>query len=103
MTYFFGSVAIAVICSVQTSIFLSAMVATLLLLGVFVIDHPRMLRSVSTVKINLDQIDGELLSDPVAMRVRLAERLNVEVMSYEVMQLDYINEMARLNVSCRKP
>jgi predicted membrane protein len=103
MTYFFGSVAIAVICSVQGApIMLSAMVAAFILLGVFIIDHPRMLKAVSTVKVNLDQIDKELLSNPLAMRARLAERLDVEVMSYEVLQLDYINEMARINVSCRK-
>jgi Domain of unknown function (DUF4956) len=103
MTYFFGSVAIAVICAVQgASILLSAIVVTSLLLGVYVIDHPRMLRSISTAKINLDQIDRELLSDPAAMRLRLEERLGVEVLSYEVLQLDYINEMARINVFCRK-
>jgi Domain of unknown function (DUF4956) len=103
MTYFFGSVAIAVICAVQgASILLSAIVVISLLLGVYVIDHPRMLRSISTAKINLDQIDKELLSDPAAMRLRLEERLGVEVLSYELLQLDYINEMARINVFCRK-
>jgi Domain of unknown function (DUF4956) len=103
MTYFFGSVAIAVICSVQgASIMLSAMTAGLLLLGVYFIDNPRLLKSVSTAKINLDQIDKEILSNPAAMRLRLEERLNVEVLSYEVLFLDYINEMARINVFCRK-
>jgi Domain of unknown function (DUF4956) len=103
MTYFFGSVAIAVICSVKGApITLSATVAGLLLLGVYVFDHPRMLRSVSTAKVNLDQIDKEILSNPAAMRARLGEMLNVEVMSYEVLFLDYINEMARVNVFCRK-
>ncbi len=103
MTYFFGSVAIAVICSVQgASIMLSAMITVFLLVGVFIIDHPRMLKSVSGVKLFLDQIDRELLSNPVAMRARLEERLDVEVLSYEVLQLDYINEMARINVYCRK-
>jgi hypothetical protein len=103
MTYFFGSVAIAVICAVQgASILLSAIVVASLLLGVYVIDHPRMLRSISTAKINLDQIDKELLSDPAVMRLRLEERLGVEVLSYEVLQLDFINEMARINVFCRK-
>lgn len=102
ITYFFGSVAIAVICAVQgVSIVFSAMIAGLLLLGVYVIDHPRILKSVSTAKINLDQIDKEILSNPAAMRARLGELLDVEVMSYEVLFLDYINEMARVNVFCR--
>jgi hypothetical protein len=60
-----------------------------------------MLPSVRSVKLLLDQIDGELLSEPAKMRAMLADRLKVEVMSYEVLQLDYINEMARINVYCR--
>ena len=103
MTYFFGSVATAVICSVQgTPILLCAAILLLLLTGAFVIDHPRILRSVSGAKIALDQIDGCLLSNPESMRAKLSERLGVEVLSYQVIQLDYINEMARLNVFFRK-
>lgn len=102
MTYFFGSVAIAVICSVKGGpVILSALITLFLLLGVYVIDHPKMLKSVRSIKLLLDQIDDELLSDPAAMRTKLATRLNVDVMSYEVLQLDYINEMARINVYCR--
>ncbi|MGB8816676.1 MAG: DUF4956 domain-containing protein [Rhizobiaceae bacterium] len=102
ITYFFGAVAIAVICAVKGApIALAGLVVALLLVGVYVIDHPKMLRSVRSVKLMLDQIDPDLLSDPAAMRLRLAERLQVDVMSYEVLQLDYINEMARINVYCR--
>jgi len=103
MTYFFGSVAIAVICSVQGSpLPFAAATVTFLLLGAYVIDHPRMLQSVSGVKVALDQIDGELLSDPAAMRASLAARLNVDVLSFQILQLDYINDMVRLNVFFRK-
>jgi predicted membrane protein len=102
MTYFFGSVAIAVICAVNGgTILLPLLIVTFLLIGVYVIDHPKMLKSVRTMRLQLDQIDADLLSDPTAVNQRLAKRLNVEVMSYEVLQLDYINEMARINVYCR--
>lgn len=104
MTYFFGSVAIAVICSVQgTPAPLAALVVLLVLVGAYVFDHPRMLRSVSGVKVSLDQIDGELLSDPDAMRATLAAKLKVDVLSFQVLQLDYINDMVRINVFFRKP
>ena len=103
MTYFFGSVAIAVICSVQgTPVELSAVILAIVLLGTFIIDHPKTLRSVSGVKISLDQIDPCLLDNPDDMRAKLSERLGVDVLSYQVLQLDYINEMARLNVFFRK-
>jgi hypothetical protein len=92
ITYFFGSVAIAVICSVL-----------FVLLGAYLIDHPRVLRSVDNIRITLDRIDHEALSDAKQMRTHLSTRLGVEVMSFQITQLDYINDMARINVFYRKP
>jgi hypothetical protein len=103
ITYFFGSVAIAVICSVAgTTLPFVAAVAALVVLGAYVIDHPGILRSVDGVKITLDKIDGHALSDPAAMRQQLSQRLGVDVMSYQITALDYINDMARINVHYRK-
>ncbi|MCC7042148.1 MAG: DUF4956 domain-containing protein [Burkholderiales bacterium] len=103
ITYFFGSVAIAVICSVQgTAPAFAAGVAALVVLGAWAIDHPRVLRSVEGVRITLDQIDRHALSDPVAMRAQLSQRLGVQVMSYQITALDYVNDMARINVHYRK-
>lgn len=102
MPYFFGSVAIAVICSVQgTSLTLVSSIVLLVLLGAYVMDHPRILQSVDGVKITLDKIDREALSDPAAMRANLSKRLGVDVMSYQILQLDYVNELARLSVFFR--
>jgi ABC-type antimicrobial peptide transport system permease subunit len=103
MTYFFGSVAIAVITSIQgTTIPFVAVTVLLLLLGAYVVDHPKMLQSVAGTKVSLDKIPPNLLSDPDALCAELSERLGVEVMSYQVLQLDYITEMVRLNVYFRK-
>lgn len=102
MTYFFGSVAIAVISSVQgTTVPFAAMAVLFVLSGAFVVDHPRVLQSVSGAKVTLDEIHVALLSDPAAMRAELSERLGVAVLSYQVLQIDYITEMARLNVYYR--
>ena len=103
ITYFFGSVAIAVICSVHgTTITLVAAIAGLVLLGAYIIDHPMILRSVDGIKITLDKIEAHSLSDPPAMRADLSKRLGVEVMSYQIVSLDYVNDMARINVFYRK-
>jgi hypothetical protein len=103
MTYFFGSVAIAVISSVQgTTLPFAAMIVLFVLVGAYVVDHPKMLQSVSGAKVTLDKIHLTLLSDPEIMRAELSERLGVTVLSYQVLQLDYITEMARLNVFYRK-
>jgi predicted membrane protein len=103
MTYFFGSVAIAVISSVQgTTLPFAAVTVLVVLIGAYVIDHPKMLQSVSGTKISLDKIHQSLLADPAAMRAELSRRLGVDVLSYQVLQLDYITEMAKLNVYYRK-
>jgi hypothetical protein len=103
ITYFFGSVAIAVICSVQgtTLLFVGAITAVVVLLA-FILDHPGILRSAHGVKITLDKIDRDALSDPERMRTALSTRLGVEVMSYQITALDYITDMARINVFYRK-
>jgi Domain of unknown function (DUF4956) len=103
ITYFFGSVAIAVICSVQgTSLPFVAGIVAVVLLGAWAIDHPQVLQSVDSIRITLDKIEMHALSDPAAMRSDLSRRLGVDVMSYQITALDYINDMARLHVFYRK-
>jgi hypothetical protein len=102
ITYFFGSISIAVICSVQgTTLPFVALVVVLILLGAWIVDHPAILRSSDGIKLTLDKIDPHALSDPEAMRADLSARLGVEVMSYQITALDYINDMARINVFYR--
>ena len=103
ITYFFGSIAIAVICSVHgTTIPFVAAIVTLVLIGAYVLDHPRILRSVDGIKITLDKIDAHALSNPKVMRADLSERLGVDVMSYQILSFDYVNELARINVFYRR-
>lgn len=104
ITYFFGAISIAVICSVQgTTLPFVAGVVGMVLLGAYVLDHPRILKSADGVKITLDKIDTHALSNPALMRADLSVRLGVEVMSYQIVALDFINDMARVNVFFRKP
>ncbi|KAF0675310.1 DUF4956 domain-containing protein [Profundibacterium mesophilum] len=103
ITYFFGSVAIAVICSIHgTTLPFVLVVVGFVLLGAYVFDHPRILKSVDGIKITLDKIDPDTLSDPAKMRAGLSERLGVEVMSYQILALNYITDMAQINVYYRK-
>jgi hypothetical protein len=103
ITYFFGSMVIAVICSVAgTTMPFVLLVVALVLGGAFVFDHPRFLRSADGVKITLDKIDTHALSNPIQMRADLSARLGVDVVSYQITALDYINDMARVSVFFRK-
>jgi Domain of unknown function (DUF4956) len=103
ITYFFGSVAIAVICSVQgTTVPFVAAASTLVVMGAWLIDHPRVLQSVDGIRVTLDKIDAHALSEPATMRAELSRRLGVDVMSYQITALDYISDMARITVFYRK-
>ena len=103
MTYLFGSVSIAVICAVNGDQLLSALLITAVLLAaVYVVDHPSVLSQSSSAKVTFDRIDLELLSNPAAMCASLSERLSVKVLNYQVTQVDYINDMVKLNVYFRK-
>lgn len=103
ITYFFGSVALAVICSVYgTELPFVLAIAVLVLIGAYLVDHPRLLSSVDGIKITLDRIDSYALSDPDAMQKDLSERLGVDVMSYQISSFDYVNDMARIHVFYRK-
>ena len=103
ITYFFGSVAIAVICSIHgTTIPFVAATAAIVLLGAWVLDHPRLLRSGDGIKVMLDKVDIHALSDPQAMRADLGKQLGVEVMFYQLVSIDYVNDTVRLNVFYRR-
>jgi hypothetical protein len=103
ITYFFGSVALAVICAVPgTSLLLVGAQVAFVLGGAWLIDHPRVLRSVDSIRVTLDRIDHDALSNPALMREHLSQRLGVEVMNYQITQLDYMNDMARVSVFYRK-
>ncbi len=103
ITYFFGSVAIAVICAVQgTTLPFVAIVLGLVLAGAYVFDHPAILRRVDGVRITLDKIDAHALSDRAQMIEDLSKRLGVRVLSFQITQLDYVTDVARLAVFYRK-
>jgi hypothetical protein len=103
ITYFFGSIAIAVITAVQgTTLPFVSMIIGAVLLGAWIMDHPRILASVDGVKITLDKIEHDALSDPARMKADLSKRLGVTVLSYQIVSLDYVTDMARINVFFRK-
>ncbi|SFS21287.1 DUF4956 domain-containing protein [Yoonia litorea] len=102
IAYFFGAVAIAVICSVKgTTLPFVIVIVGMVLLGAYIFDHPGILKSVDSIKITLDKIDHDALSDPAKMRAGLSARLGVEVMSYDIVALNYITDMAQINVFYR--
>ncbi|MEH6628225.1 MAG: DUF4956 domain-containing protein [Motiliproteus sp.] len=102
IAYFFGSIAIAVICSVQgTTLVMVVSITIFVLIGAWLLDHPKMLKSASRAKLTLDKIDQHVLSDTELMRSQLSERLGVEVMNFHITELNYVNDLAVINVYYR--
>ncbi len=99
ISYFFGAVGLAVICSVigTTHNFVIGIV-TILLIAVYLIDHPKFMRSTVLMKVTLDRIDPHIFASPERMRKELAERFGVSVMSYRVRSINYVNELAMIDV-----
>lgn len=103
IAYFFGAIALAVITAVQgTDLSFVGLVASVVVIGAWAVDHPRILATTDGVKVTLDRIDHDALSDSARMKSDLSARLGVEVMSYQIMALDYVTDMARINVFYRK-
>lgn len=103
ITYFFGSISTAVICSVQGSAYaLIVIIALFILIGAYIIDHPKVISSVSSVKVNVKVTDPKLLSSPNEMRAVLSDLLGVEVLSYQTIAIDYITNKSRLTVYYRE-
>ena len=102
ISYFFGAIALAVICSVLgTGLLFVLVIIVFVLVGAWILDHPRMLHSVSSAKLTLDIIEAHVLSDTEKMRADLSARLGVEVMTFQVIELNYVNDLARINVFYR--
>lgn len=103
MSYFFGAVAVGVICSIQgTTLAVVLAMVLLILLGAWVLDHPRLLKATSNLRVTLDRIDPHALSDRTLMCSVLGKQLGVNVVFYEVRALDYVRDKADLNVYYRK-
>ena len=102
IAYFFGAIAIAVICSVVgTTLWLVVGIVSFVLVAAWALDHPAILKSVSSANVTLDRIDPHVLSDTERMRAELSTRLGVDVMTFQIVELNYVNDLARLNVYFR--
>lgn len=104
IAYFFGSVAIAVICSIEgaSTPYLLAIV-TFALTGAYFFDHPAIVPGSRAVRITVDHIDPNLLADPGAMKKTLTERLGVNVTGFEIENVNFVNELAVIQLTYRRP
>lgn len=102
ISYFFGCLAIATLTSLQAlSLEYVVLVLIAILLATYVADHPRILRTANQMRVTLDTIPDQVASNPEAMNNFVAERLGVKVLSVEILSIDYVTEVVRVEVNYR--
>lgn len=102
IAYFFGSISVAVITSVLgTDLGFVVFMLLMVLIAVFIIDHPRILRTANQMRLTLDSIPDHLVSDPAALRAQLSRRLGVQVVTVRIISIDYVTEVVRAEVGFR--
>ncbi len=100
ISYFFGCIAISVICSLQgTELPIVMFSISLLLFFAYVLDHPSLLPKVHGMRMTLDYIDQAELANPELMCRKISERIGVNVLSCSIKSVDYINEMVVIHVN----
>lgn len=102
IAYFFGSISIAVVCAIQgTSLLFVVIMVLCMLVAVYVIDHPEILKSVNQTTVRLDSIPERCMSDPGTLKQELSRRLGVEVLSYRILSVCYVTEVIQVEVDYR--
>lgn len=82
MAYFFGSLSIAVITSIQgTALQFVILMLIIVLAAIYIIDHPKILQSASQMRLTLDFIPENVISNQTQLNNTLSDRLGVQVVS----------------------
>lgn len=103
IAYFFGAVAIAVICSIEGSPTANIIViSSLALVSVYVIDHPKLLRGISSITVTLDQMSPQLLADKRTLQKHLSDRLGVQVTGFKIVSMNLVKELAVIDLNYKE-
>ena len=95
ITYFFRSLAIALINALSLPpVELVIALNTFAILAAWIVVHPKLLRDFQNAKIVLNQSEAAV--------EYLSEKLSVKVISYRVINIDEVNDTARLDIAYKK-
>ena len=98
----FGSISIAVVCAIKgTSMLFVMLMILLMLVAVYIIDHPEILKSVNQATVRFDAIPEGFMSEPSVLKNALSQRLGVEVLSYRILSVCYVTEVIQVEVDYR--
>ena len=95
LAYFFVALVIALVCALEIGHpAYAGLLAGLVLLVAWAIDHPRISRPTRRLDVTLERV----FSDDAALREHLRERLRAPVIEVTVREVDYVRETMRLEV-----
>lgn len=102
ISYFFGSISLSVIASVQGTDFgFIILMLLVVLLAVYIVDHPRILHSSSVSRLTLDYIPNNVLGNSNNLKEELSGKLGVGVISVRVISIDYVAEVVKVEIGFR--
>lgn len=102
--YFFGSIAIAVITSIDGShLGFVLLILLVVLTMVYVVDHPRFFQASRQLQVTLDYIPDHLFGSPEELNRELSQRLQVTVLNARLLSVNFVTEVVRTDISYRDP
>jgi hypothetical protein len=100
LSYFFSALALALINGLRIQGYLiPVLLDAVLLTALYLVDHPALYRRTARQRVTLDTV----VTDPTRLRSELSERLGVEVVEANVVEVDYVREIMRINVRSLQP
>jgi hypothetical protein len=74
---------------------LTGFLCVLVIVAVYLIDHPRIQRTTVRVEVILDSV----ITDPAALRLELKGRFGSEIVAMTIVEVDYVRETMRVWVT----
>lgn len=103
ITFFFGSLSIALINALSLeNVVMVLLLNGVILVGTWVIDHPKLLSGVQNMRIVLDHIPKGLLDTKSATLGELSDLLGVQVLTYTVIDINQVKDTVKLEIAYRK-
>ncbi len=104
VTYFFGSLSIALINALALPNFsLIFLLNVLIILGTWIIDNPRLLAGFASMRTTLDHIPEGIIDDIEGTAKVLSEKFGVSVISYSVKEINFVNDTVKVRIIYKDP
>lgn len=100
LSYFFCALVLAIVNGLRVDeVPFQVLLSAVLLMTLFVIDHPSLHRPTARRTVTLD----ELVVDTEALRARLSDDFGVEVLEVSIDEVDYVRDLTRVEIRFVEP